>query len=82
MLFRMTLRSPGLLGEALKRRRKLLGWSQTELAHRSGVQQKNLSAIENGVQGVRMATLFKVMAAMNLEVVIQDRPIVSLAHKE
>ena len=71
--FHMTTRSPAHLGESLRRRRKLLGWSQEELARRSGVKQENLSAIENGAPGVRLATLFRILAALDLEFSVQER---------
>lgn len=37
------------LGERLKRCRREKGWTQVELAHRSGVSQQTLTALERGV---------------------------------
>ena len=37
-----------LLGERVKQRREKLGWTQTELAERSGVQQAMISRYERG----------------------------------
>ena len=71
--FSMTVRSTVQMGESLRRRRKLLGWSQEDLSRRSGVKQANLSAIENGAQGVRLGTIFRLLAAMDLELSISQR---------
>jgi len=35
-------------GEVIRLLRKLKGWTQADLAHRSGVSATNLSALENG----------------------------------
>ena len=71
--YRSTVRAAAQMGETLRRRRKLLGWSQTELSRRSGVKQENLSAIENGAEGVRLGTLFRILAALNLELAVRHR---------
>jgi len=72
--FHLSVRAASQVGGALRRRRKLLGWSQSELAMRSGVRQKNISAIENGAEGMRLTTLFRVLAALNLELDVRERP--------
>lgn len=71
--FHISLRSSLQMGEAIRRRRKLLGWSQVELARRAGIKQANLSAIEHGVEGVRFSTLNRLLAALNLELLVQER---------
>jgi len=71
--FNIKTRTAAQLGESLRRRRKSLGWSQDELAKRSGVKQANLSALENGAPGVRIATIFKVLAALTLDLSVQER---------
>jgi len=67
------IRSPALLGEALRRRRKQLGWTQKELSAHSGVKQANLSALENGAAGVRLMTLFRVLAALDVDLNLRSR---------
>jgi HTH-type transcriptional regulator/antitoxin HipB len=71
--FHIRARAASQVGESLRRRRKLLGWSQEELARRSGVKQGNLSAIESGVEGVRLGTIFRILAALDLELSIHQR---------
>jgi len=71
--FLITARTSAQVGESLRRRRKLLGWSQEELGRRSGVKQENLSAIENGAQGVRLGTIFRLLAALDLQMTVRDR---------
>ena len=72
--FLVTARTTSQVGESLRRRRKLLGWSQEELGRRSGVKQENLSAIENGAPGVRLGTIFRLLAALDLELTVRQRP--------
>jgi HTH-type transcriptional regulator/antitoxin HipB len=69
----LNVRAVSQMGEALRRRRKLLGWSQEELAHHSGVKQANLSALENGAEGVRLGTIFRILAALDLELSVRQR---------
>jgi HTH-type transcriptional regulator / antitoxin HipB len=71
--FNSTGRTPLQFGESLRRRRKLLGWAQTELSRRSGVKQANLSAIENGAAGARLATIFRLLSALDLELSVRQR---------
>jgi HTH-type transcriptional regulator/antitoxin HipB len=71
--FRVSARTAAQVGESLRRRRKLLGWSQEELGRRSGVKQENLSAIEHGAEGVRLGTIFRLLAALNLELTVHER---------
>jgi len=71
--FAVTARTAAQIGESLRRRRKLLGWSQEELDRRSGIKQKNLSAIENGAEGVRLGTIFRLLAALDLELTVHER---------
>jgi HTH-type transcriptional regulator/antitoxin HipB len=71
--FLITARTVAQIGESLRRRRKLFGWSQEELGRRSGVKQENLSAIENGAEGVRLGTIFRLLAALDLELSVRQR---------
>lgn len=61
------------IGVAVRRRRRALGWSQSDLGSKAGLRQATISTLESGEPGTRLHTLIDVMAALELEVVIQDR---------
>lgn len=66
-------RSPGQVGSALQTARKARGINQTTLAHLSGLRQEMVSKVETGQTGVKLATLFDLLAALDLELVIRPR---------
>ena len=66
-------RTVGQIGVAVRRRRRALGWSQGRLGLKAGLRQATISALESGNPGTRLSTLTDVMAALELEVVIQER---------
>ena len=47
--------------------RKQLGMTTTVLAKRVGISQAQISRLENGLQGFRSATLFKIAKALKKE---------------
>lgn len=56
-----------LLGDRIKQRRDKLGWTQTELAQRSGVQQAMISRYERGeVKQARSDHLEKLAEALGV----------------
>lgn len=61
------------VGVAVRRHRRALGWSQSDLGSKAGLRQATISTLESGEPGTRLRTLVDVMAALELEVVIQDR---------
>ena len=61
------------VGVAVRRRRRALGLSQSDLGSRAGLRQATISTLESGEPGTRLRTLVDVMAALELEVVIQGR---------
>lgn len=61
------------VGVAVRRHRRALGWSQSDLGSRAGLRQATISTLESGEPGTRLRTLVDVMAALELEMVIQDR---------
>lgn len=71
-------RTPKQLGASLRRRRRALGLSQAELGERAGVRQATISTIESGGQSARLSTLFDVMSALQLEMIVRDRRKLSL----
>lgn len=69
----MIVHSPKELALALawERKRKKLG--QTEVAEEIGSKQKTISAFENKPERTKIETLFRILAVLELEIVIQPR---------
>jgi HTH-type transcriptional regulator/antitoxin HipB len=47
--------------------------TQTELAALSGLRQELISKIESGHEGTKLSSVYALFAALNLELVIEDR---------
>ncbi len=69
--------SPWLLGQALKRYRRLKKISQTEAGQKLILDQTTVSSIENGAPGTRIDTIFRLIAALDLEMVIRTKQVTS-----
>jgi HTH-type transcriptional regulator/antitoxin HipB len=65
--------SPESLGSALREERKKIGLSQAEAGKSVGVDQATVSKVEQGNSGTRLDTLFRLLAALDLELVLQSR---------
>ncbi len=65
--------SPKLLGNALKRFRSLKKLTQTEAGSKFVLDQTTISSIENGAAGTRIDTVFRLLAALDLEMVIRNK---------
>lgn len=61
------------IGDALRRRRRTLNLTQRDLGTKTTLRQATISAIEKGEPGTQLRTLFDVLAALNLEIVIRPR---------
>ncbi len=61
------------IGAILRRRRRRLGLSQSELSDKAGVRQATISALESGEQGARLKTVFDVMSVLGAELIVRDR---------
>lgn len=59
------------LGSAIKRRRKAKKLTQQEAGSDFNLDQTTVSSIEQGAEGTRLQTLFRMLAALNLEMVIR-----------
>ena len=57
------------LGTVIRQHRKLAGLSQLELAQLAGVGKTVVFDVEAGKATVRMATLLRILAALNIELV-------------
>ena len=61
------------LGKVLRHYRKKLNLTQTEAGKKFNLSQKTVSNIENGLSGVTLETLFKLMSALGLEMHLEPR---------
>ena len=65
--------SPKDLGRALRRYRKDLGLSQTDVGEKLNIRQATISNMESGSANVSLDTLFRVIAALGLEIQLEPR---------
>jgi HTH-type transcriptional regulator/antitoxin HipB len=61
------------LGSALRTARKEKGITQGQVAKSMGLDQPSLSKIERGESSVRVDTLLRLIAALDLDLIIQPR---------
>ena len=61
------------LGLAVKRARKLKGLNQEEAGRPFKILQSTVSSIEHGAPGTQIETLFRMFAALDLELVVQTK---------
>jgi len=66
-------RTPGQIGAALRRQRKLLKMSQDSLGKKTNLRQSTISNLESGDAGTRLGTLLDALSALDLELVIRTR---------
>ena len=66
-------RTPKQAGDTLRRHRQALKLTQQDISGRTHLRQATISKLEAGEAGVRLGTLFDVLAALDLELVIQPR---------
>lgn len=66
------VRSPKLLGEALRRARRAAGLTQTELGQRTNLRQATISSLENG-EGATLDTVFAVLTVLKLDLELATR---------
>ncbi len=65
-------RTPKQIAAALRRQRRSLGMTQNDLAGKAKLRQATVSGIEAGETGT-LRTLFDVVAALDLELVVRPR---------
>ncbi len=66
-------RNPKQLGNALRNARKRKHWTQTDLAKSAGLQQRQISIIENGYPSIKLETLLAILAALDLDLLVAPR---------
>ncbi len=69
--------SPESLGHILRSVRKNKSLSQTEAGKSVGIDQPTLSKIERGESNVRIDTLFRLLAALDMEMIVKPRDRIS-----
>ena len=62
------------LGAMLRKRRKLAGLSQRELADRAGMGRAMVSLVESGGTGISTATLFRMLSALGWTIGCTELP--------
>lgn len=65
--------SPKSLGSVLKRQRKAKQLSQTVAGDAFKIDQTTMSSIEQGAPGTRLETVFRMLAALDLEMIIRPK---------
>jgi transcriptional regulator with XRE-family HTH domain len=61
------------IGSEVASRRKALGFSQSQLAHKAGVSRATLEALENGRSGeLGFSKVANILAALGLELKLQE----------
>lgn len=66
-------RTPSQIGNLVRRARKRLGLSQTQLGDKAGLRQETISLIETGNPAAKLETILAVLAALDLEFRIVPR---------
>lgn len=67
------IRTPKELGEALHQQRKAKGLTQAAVGKPVNLMQSKISQIENGTLAIELGTLFRILAALDLELTLQPR---------
>ena len=74
--------SPQGLGLFIRRVRKHRKLTQSEAGVGFKLDQTTVSSIEQGANGTRLETLFRLLAALDLELVVQEKHEASLNSRE
>ena len=69
----IVVRTPTAIGAALRRQRKKMRLSQSELGERINLRQATISALEAGTADAKLSTLTNVLAALGLELFVRSR---------
>lgn len=69
----MQITSAKMLANAVRDQRKAQKITQIETAKLVGIKQTTVSAFENSPEGTKLDTLFKLLAALDLELHVQAR---------
>lgn len=70
----MLVATPAALSAWVQSRRKEKGFTQKQLAALTGLKQKTISGFECGKVDIRIETLFRILAALGLNIDLINRP--------
>ena len=70
---KQTARTIGQLGAIIRRERKKQGLTQASLGEKVGLRQATISKLEAGEPGTQIRTVLDTIAALGLEIVIDER---------
>lgn len=70
------------LGTAIKRQLKLKNLTQTEVGNEFNIGQSTISSVEQGAEGTRLVTLMRVLAALDLEMLIRAKNTINTDNDE
>jgi HTH-type transcriptional regulator/antitoxin HipB len=62
-----------ILGRVLRKNRRELGLTQSQVGSKFNIRQASISKIESGSGGVSIDTVFRLLSALNLEMSLQSR---------
>ncbi|EJD6036969.1 XRE family transcriptional regulator [Morganella morganii] len=69
----MKVTSPAALANAVRDQRKISKMNQTQTAELIGIKQTTVSDFENKPESTKLGTLFKILAALDLELHVTKR---------
>lgn len=70
----MIVTTPQILANTVKAYRHFQKQSQSDVAKFANVKQATISQFENDPTGTKLETLFNILTALELELVVQPRP--------
>lgn len=68
-----TVRTPSQLGPILRSRRRQRAATQKDAGAHSGLKQATVSAVETDAARTSVETLFKLLSALDLELVLREK---------
>jgi HTH-type transcriptional regulator / antitoxin HipB len=71
--------SEKVLGLVIRQQRKDLKLTQSQAGQTFRIDQTTVSSIENGATGTHLDTLLKLLAALDLEMIIRPKPSLAAA---
>ena len=78
----LLISSPKALGSALRRQRKAKQLSQQEAGSPFKIDQTTVSSLEQGAPGTRLGTVFRMLAALELELFVRPKKRAEAKSKE
>jgi HTH-type transcriptional regulator/antitoxin HipB len=81
-MMEQTIRTPMQLAKVLHGNRKKLKFTQKQAGEKVGLLAKTISAMENSPENSSIATLFKLLAALELELVLRPKGSVTFSDGE